>query len=365
MRLRHHLEYAGLMAVALTMRALPRPLALLVGAAIGQLGWWLRIRRRLVLDNLAQALGQAPRRELRRIAARAARNFGRTTCEMVRVEGADRRRLGELVEFSGLELLREALGRGDGAIVVTCHLGAWALYVAALSATGFPGALLVGKQHNPKVHAFLLAIPGPLVRMISKGRTSPREILLSLREGRVVMIVADQTSGSRGDFVPFLGRVASTLPLPAALALKHQTPLLLLAGHRVAGGRHRVTLSPLELPAVEGDAETCRYAATAAINEALGKAILEHPEQYFWYHRRWREYRGRVAADSRQPTANSSPTHPPKRHECGGVIDIAASLPRGQGWVGSRRGRGFLLLTRGGGKFRLWAVGCELLASPR
>ena len=56
MRPRHVAEYAGLLAVARVMRALPRPLALGAGAWIGRIGWWLRIRRRLVLANLAQAL---------------------------------------------------------------------------------------------------------------------------------------------------------------------------------------------------------------------------------------------------------------------------------------------------------------------
>lgn len=284
---RHHLEYAGLLAVAGTLRALPRPLALEVGAAIGALGWALRVRRKLVLSNLAQALPALSHRGRCRLAARAARNFGRVVAEFVRFAGRDRTRLRQIVDLHGAEHLRQALERGEGAIVVTAHLGSWALYVTALADSGIPSALLVGKQHNRKVDAFILSIPGEAVHFISKGRASPRDILRSLRDNRAVVMVADQHSGPRGEVAPFLGRPASTLPLPGALAARQGTPIFVMAGHRVTRGTHRVDITPLELPA-GGDEAALRHEITVRCNEALGAAILAHPDQYFWYHRRWR-----------------------------------------------------------------------------
>ena len=286
MRPRHVAEYAGLLAVARVMRALPRPLALGAGGWIGRIGWWLRIRRRLVLANLAQALPEVAAARRRRIAAGAARNFGRTVAEFVRFAGRDRRRVLDFVRIEGLDDLREALAGGRGAIVVTGHLGSWALYVTALAASGLPSALLVGRQHNEKVDRFILDIPGDAVRFISKGRTAPREVLRCLKEGMAVVMVADQDAGPQGIFAPFLGRPASTLSLPGAIASRHGTPLVVLAGHRTATGRHLVSLARLA-PAAGADPE----AVTAACNSALGAAILAHPDQYFWYHRRWRDHR--------------------------------------------------------------------------
>jgi Kdo2-lipid IVA lauroyltransferase/acyltransferase len=288
MRARYHLEYASVQALATALRGLPRGAALAVGAAIGELGWLLAIRRSVVLGNLRQALPATDPDERRRIAARAARNFGRTVAEFVRFAGADRRRVGDLVAIDGLGPLQAALAAGGGAIVVTGHLGAWALYVTALAATGVPSALLVGRQHNPKVQRFILGIPGDAVRFVPKSKGSPREILKCLREGRAVVMVADHNSGRGGEFVPFFGKVASTLPLPGAIAARHATPIFIMAGHRVGGGRHRVTISAMPLPTAESE-EARRGAITTACNTALAEAILDCPEQYFWYHRRWRD----------------------------------------------------------------------------
>ncbi len=287
MTLRHRVEYAAVIALSFVLRGLPRRVALEVGAAVGALGWWLRIRRGLVLANLGRALPDRPERERRRIAARAARNFGRTVAEFVRFSGGDRHRVGELVTIEGLDAMREAMRPGGGAVVVTGHLGAWALYVTALAASGIEGALLVGKQHNPKVDAFILGIPGDAVRFISKGPTSPRGVIASLRENRAVVLVADQHV-PRGEVAPFFGLPAATLSLPGAMAARYGTPVFVLAGHRVERGRHIVVLSPLPPPAA-GDQAAVRHEVTARCNEALEGIIRAHPDQYFWYHRRWRD----------------------------------------------------------------------------
>ena len=276
-----------MLVFAALLRALPRRCALGAGAALGQLGWWLRIRRQVVLDNLAQAFPGLEARARRRIGARAARNFGRTVAEFVRFAGADRARVNRLVGIEGIERLRAALAGGNGAIVVTAHLGAWALYVTALAAAGIPCALLVGRQHNPKVQQFILGIPGDAVHFVPKSKRSPREILQCLRDGRAVVMVADHRAGRSGVLSPFLGRDASTLPLPGAISARNGTPIFLMAGRRERDDRHSVELRPLAPPDTSGGEDARRAAITRGFNDALSDAVRACPEQYFWYHRRW------------------------------------------------------------------------------
>ncbi len=284
-RLTHTQEYWAVRAIAWTMRAMPRPMALAKGAALGQLGWLTGIRRRVVLDNLAQALPDSSPRQRRRIAARAARNFGRTMAEFMRFSGHDRQRVEELVSIDGVPELTAALQEGRGAVVVTGHLGAWALYVTALSAAGVPTALLVGRQHNPKVDEFIHTIPGEAVTFISKGRSAPRGILRALKSGQSVVMVADHRS-RQGIWVPYMGKEGLTLTLPGAFVARQRSALFLMAGHRVTGGRHEVTLLRLDVPSGD-DRESVQREVAALCNQAIGDAVLEHPDQYFWYHRRW------------------------------------------------------------------------------
>ncbi len=303
-RLRHSIEYGALVGTSLVLRILPRRLALFAGAGIGWLGWTLRIRRGLVLENIEQALPDVSQRERVRLAARAARNFGRTVTEFLRFGGRDRARTTELVSIDGLGELKASLGEGGGAIVVTGHLGAWALYVAALGMTDVPTALLVGRQRNPKVDALILSLPGDHVTFVSHGRQAPRDLLKNLAAGMAIVMVADQHGGPRGVVAPFFGRETSTLSLPAALVARQRLPLFVMAGHREAGGRHALTLRRLRVPAGDGlDDEARRRQITTLCNRAIGQAVLDHPDQYFWYHRRYRPI-----GDPREP-AHPEPVH--------------------------------------------------------
>ena len=290
MRASHLVEAALITAVSALVRVLPRRGALGVGAAVGQLGWWSRLRRRVVLDNLAKALPDADPAERRRVGARAARNLGRTFVEFLRFAGAERHRVGELVDIEGLDELKRALADGRGAVVVTAHLGSWALYATALAARGVQAALLVGRQRNPGVQRLILSIPQGAIRFIPKGRSAPRAVLESLGEGRAALIVADHHSSVGSVWVPFMGHEASTLPLPGALVVRHELPLFALHGHRTAGGGHRVRLERLEVPA-EGDRGEREEAVARLMNERLGAAIQAAPEHYYWYHRRWKPRR--------------------------------------------------------------------------
>lgn len=288
MRLPHSIEYLALVGFAKGICLLPRPWALGLGSSIGRLGWALGVRRELVIANISNARPDASPAELKQIGKQAARNFGRTVAEFIRYGIKDRDQLSGLIKIEGSDALQAALANGKGAIVLTGHQGSWAIYFAALSMAGTPLSLLVGKQHNEKIDAFIHKIPGDRVEFIPKGRTAIRTILDKLKAGRAVVMVADQHAGGGGIVVPFLGKNASTLSLPGSFAVKYDAPVFIMSGHRESHGGHRVTISPLSVAHQETPEEQ-KIEVLRAYNHELGKIISTRPEQYFWYHRRWRE----------------------------------------------------------------------------
>lgn len=286
-RARHAVELAALRAVSVVLHAAPRSAALALGGWIGRTAWLLGVRRRRVLEYLAIAFPELDENERKRIGRASADNFGRTVAEFLRFPGGDRAAVGELVEIRGLEPLLRLRDQGKSAALVTGHLGAWALYVAALAASGVRPALLVGKQTNPGVDRLILELPGTAVTFISKGRSAPRHMLEAIRSGRLMVMVADHYSSDQKVRVDFLGRPAYTLPLPGALVEKHGLSLFRMTGRRIDGGRHVVDITPISLEELD-DRDEMRLHVARRMNQALGEAIRDCPEQYFWYHNRWK-----------------------------------------------------------------------------
>lgn len=288
MRLSHNTEYFLLVGFARFLCVIPRRLAFAIGSALGSFAWAIGIRKDLILANIARARPEADQATLEKIGRQAAKNFGRTVTEFVRYGIKDRDLLPDVVKIEGVDELRETLSKGKGAIVLTGHHGAWAIYFAAIAFADIPLSLLVGKQHNQKVDDFILKIPGDRVEFISKGRAAVKKILTKLNEGRAVVMVADQHAGSHGVVIPFLGEEASTLPLPGSFAIKYNAPVFIMSGQRNEDGSHLVKISQLEIPEMESDEER-KKEVLRRYNIEMGKIIAACPEQYFWYHRRWRE----------------------------------------------------------------------------
>ena len=93
---------------------------------------------------------------------------------------------------------------------------------------------------------------------------------------------------SDGLWIDFFGKPTSTTSVPARLALRTGAALIPAYCLREASGQYRICIKP-EVP-IEGGPQDAEKATTSQLNRLLEKEFLEHPEQWIWNHRRWKDY---------------------------------------------------------------------------
>jgi len=104
-----------------------------------------------------------------------------------------------------------------------------------------------------------------------------------LREGGLVGVLVDQHAGDAGVWAPFFGRLASTSPLAAALALRTGALLVPVSVQSLGPAHWKLCVGrPLE-PAATSPEEM-----TVAINQAVEEQIRASPRDWFWVHNRWK-----------------------------------------------------------------------------
>jgi len=223
------------------------------------------------------------------VARASYRHLAREAVVLFRLGGWSTERLVARTEVRGLEQLRRALVEHGGAIVLTGHLGNWEIAGAAVAARGVPVDVVAKGMANRRFERALFAARARLGVRVVEMSEAPREVLRSLRGGRVVAIAGDQNAHRSGVFVPFFGAPAATARGAAVFALRTGVPVFMGFGSRLPGrvARYEVDLLPLHHEA-QGEAEQDVAAFLAAYMRAVEEAVRAAPEQYLWQHKRWK-----------------------------------------------------------------------------
>ena len=268
----------------------------LVGVVLG-------VRRRTVREHLLQAFPGESEAWRRRLARASFRNLGRESLATFLLGRMSPEDVLERTEVMGIPALEEALRKGKGVIVLSAHFGNWEIAGASVALRGYPLDAVVQHQRNPLFDVELNETRKRFgVRVIFRNEAT-KQVLRSLRDGRIVGILADQNVRRGGVFVDFFGKKAATARGAAIFALRTGCPIFLGLARRVGKSptRYRTELVPVEfIPG--GDMEEDVFRLTEVYTRYLEKEIVRDPDQYFWQHRRWKtrppEEKGSPAGES-------------------------------------------------------------------
>jgi KDO2-lipid IV(A) lauroyltransferase len=190
----------------------------------------------------------------------------------------------------GWDQMEAALGEGRGVLLVTGHYGNWEVAAATVAARGVPIAAIVRRQGNRLVDERLQELRRKLGVETIYQSAAPSRVPRVLRANGVVGIVGDQNARRAGILVPFFGRPASTHRGPALFALRLNAPVFSCIARRLPGNDVRYEIAGERVDVTRtGDLEKDVTSLTAELALRLEKQVRIAPEQYFWFHKRWKE----------------------------------------------------------------------------
>ncbi len=289
-----YLVYLGVRLFICVIQALPVSTC----QGIARSGAWLlgdvlRIRRRVVLDNLTHAfpeMSDAGRRNITR------QMWQHLLLLVIEVAHAPRKihqsNWRDYVRLNHAPELMTALLAPRPVVLVTGHHGNFELGGFILGLLGFPCYAVARTLDNPFLDRFLGRFRGATGQHIIPKKGGYEQILDVLTRGETMCFLADQFAGQKGCWVDFFGRPASTHKAIALLALEHDAPLTVC--YTMRRGQPLVhdfdQLGVVEPSEFGGVREL-----TAWYTRRLELAIRRAPGQYWWLHRRWKPRRPRKA----------------------------------------------------------------------
>jgi KDO2-lipid IV(A) lauroyltransferase len=263
-------------------RALPDGL-LEAGVHAGGSAWFTlsRGQHRAALQNYAAVLRRGPDdAEVRRVAVRAFRNYGRMLLDFTRIASLTRDDVRRLFTYDGTEHIDRALERGRGAILALPHMGSWDMAGAAAGVIGYD------------IHAVAETFPGSLneavvtgreffgMKVIPLGRSAVPRLIQVLRANGVAALLTDIARGG-GVEVEMFERRANLAAGPASLALRTGAALLPVGVWSTGSGTYHGHVEPELIHEASGNRKADIRALTQRLADCFERMIRAHPDQ--WY----------------------------------------------------------------------------------
>lgn len=245
----------------------------------------LRIRRKVVLDNIGKAFPDWTPAQRLQTARESMRNQGLNFIEYTFLPFLNRENLDKYFEFHGLDVFEEALAKGKGVLLLTLHLGHGDLAAAALAIRGYP-MVMVSKFFKIKWLNDLWFGMREKVGMKFVGpRNSSFQLLRSLKNGSAVIIPLDQFTGPPiGVRTKFFGIETGTAAGFAVMAERSGASVVSVYAARLPNGRHSINF--IREIKEQGSAER----VTQVFNDELESFVRLYPGQWMWLHKRWKRF---------------------------------------------------------------------------
>jgi KDO2-lipid IV(A) lauroyltransferase len=245
---------------------------------------------RLVSENLKIAFPKASDDEILSLKDKVYSHFSLIFIELIYI--FVKRKPGKIlkkIEVNNSENLKKALKKKKGVIVFTAHFGNWELV-----------PYILNRELGAKVFGIARQMDNPLIEKLVKNfrefmgleiiykDNAVKPILNALKNNEIIYSLIDQNAIIRESVpIDFFGKKVNAVTSVSRFHVKKDVPIVPLFIHY---GKDKIVLDILpeiRFAKTENSREDIKN-LTKKCNGMIEDRIKKHPEQWFWFHNRWK-----------------------------------------------------------------------------
>jgi KDO2-lipid IV(A) lauroyltransferase len=273
------------------MARIPYAVGQFLGRMLGAFFTMIPLKRIAIsLGHIQKSFGDSMERaEAKKLNRRVLIHFGQMLFEVPHIMRLSHGNLSKYVVFNNEENLLGAMEKGKGVFILTAHFGNWELMAAAIALRFGAGEVVVRPIDFQALDQLMNNLRSRFGTDIIPKQRAMRRVMAAIKKNKVVGILLDQNvDWYEGVFVNFFGRWACTNKGLALMAIKTGTPVIPAFSVRQRGGCYRIFFEK-EIKLIRtGDKTRDLEDNTALFTSIIEKYIRRYPDQWFWFHRRWK-----------------------------------------------------------------------------
>ena len=282
--MKHKLEYYLMISFVKLLMMFPEKTRYKIAEKIGIIGYHLIKKRRMIaLANLKLAFPEKTEEERIELAKKNYKVLTKAYLSSLWIMDFifDETK----VNVENYNILDEAVAENKGLIIASMHMGN---LEASLKITEkYRLSDVVKAQRNPYIDEYITKNRSQLnFNMIKKSKNTPRELLKVIKNKEILALFSDHRD--KGTTVNFFGRDTIAPTGAIHFALKFKVPLVF--GYSILNEDNTNTVKIIKrIELIEtGDLKNDVKVNTQNLIYLIEDAIRENPEQWMWFHDRWR-----------------------------------------------------------------------------
>ena len=186
------------------------------------------------------------------------------------------------IQINGQPALDNAIEQEKGVILISSHFGPWEILGHWLGVNNYQLRGVAHKQKNKGANRFFEE-----KRQLSGIKHIYRKVGMDvfyniLEEKKILGLVSDQDAKNKGIFINFFNKPASTHKGAAIFHLNTNAPMIY--GICIQTGFQEYKIELIPITSVKNTIKDIIQEYTLT----LERIIQKYPEQYFWFHNRWK-----------------------------------------------------------------------------
>jgi len=264
------------------------------GRVVGGGFWYLLPARREMAVSTIQVRLQVSRKKANDIARTSFNQSAQAFGEIFLTRQMDHVFMRDHIEISATarNRLSRVFSQNRPVVVVTGHMGSWELLggLCRLIVPETPCQAVVRLPRDKSLGELMLRLRSVGHLQVLAHRNAARKVLKCLKNnGMTAFLVDHNCSRDEAVFLPFLGKTAAVNMGPALLALRSKALVLPVFLFRKKGPKYKLEVGDSLDTATLTDTRDENIRAIADFyTRAVERVVQEHPEQWFWMHKRWK-----------------------------------------------------------------------------
>ena len=279
----NYLTYNFLVFLRFLVSFIPRKFILFLGKVLGIfIYYFIPIRKKVAKINILIAFPELSDKEVNNIILKSYKHYGMLLFEFIMQN--NKNIYNNIVELDNKT--KKCLTDDVGKILMTAHIGNWEMMLPIISK--FKKVIGVAReQKNKGANKFIIENRSfNNVELIS-NKGSTRKMAKALFKNKILLLVCDQNAKSKGNKLLFFNKESSFPKGPGYFHFLTNSELIY--GFCILNKDYKYELKIRNLN-IEKKIEQ-KDELVIQINrlyiKKLEEIIIKHPEQYFWFHKKW------------------------------------------------------------------------------